>query len=361
VTVTGIPIADTPESLSAQWLTEALRSTGYLGERRVTGVTHAPIGTGQMCDCYRLTLHYDGDTGAPSSLVAKLPAADQTSRTTAKALRLYESEVDFYQQLAPQLPVRTPEVFYADQDIEATIFVLLLEDLAPARPGDQLSGCTPAQAAAAISELVRLHAPRWGDESLSSLEWLDKSASAGGDPVSSFLPQLWDNFVARYADVLEPEVRGAGDTLFAHLAGYYLADTKPWTILHGDYRLDNLLFSPDAGPVAVVDWQLCGHGPAMNDVAYFIGAGLLTDVRRRVEHGLVRAYFDDLVASGVTGYDWDRCWRAYRRGTWGGLIIAVASATLVERTERGDQLFLAMATRHARHALDLDAAALITG
>ena len=227
-------------------------------------------------------------------------------------------------------------------------------------PGDQLAGCSPEEARAAISELVRLHAPRWGDESLASLEWLHKNAGAGGDAMASFLPVLWDNFLARYADVLEPAVRRAGDTLFSHLLGFYLADTRPWTIIHGDYRLDNLLFSPD-GPVAVVDWQLCAHGPAMNDVAYFIGAGLLPEVRRGVEHDLVRAYFDDLVAFGVTGYDWDTCWRDYRRGTWSGLIIAVASATLVERTERGDQLFLAMATRHALHAVDLDAAALIGG
>ena len=32
---------------------------------------------------------------------------------------------------------------------------------------------------------------------------------------------------------------------------------------------------------------------------------------------------------------------------------------LVERTDRGDQMFLTMASRHARHALDLDAAAVI--
>ncbi len=360
--MTGLPIASTPEGLTAAWLTQALRSSGHLAEGRVSKVVTEPLGTGQVCDCYRLTLAYaghDGDDGAPGTLVAKLPAAGETSRATAQALRLYEIEVDFYQQLAPQLPVRTPAVFYADQDVEATSFVLLLEDLAPAEPGDQLEGCSPDQARAAIGELVRLHAPRWGDESLSSLEWLHTNAGASPDASASFLPLLWDNFVERYATVLEPEVRGAGDTLFAHLGGFYRADTKPWTVIHGDYRLDNLLFSPD-GPVTVVDWQMCAHGPAMNDVAYFIGAGLLTDVRRRVERDLVRAYYDDLVAAGVTGFDWDRCWEAYRRGTWSGLIIAVASATLVERTERGDQLFLTMATRHAHHAIDLDAAALIT-
>jgi hypothetical protein len=39
--------------------------------------------------------------------------------------------------------------------------------------------------------------------------------------------------------------------------------------------------------------------------------------------------------------------------------MAVAASMLVERTNRGDQMFLAMASRHARHALDLDAPALL--
>jgi hypothetical protein len=34
---------------------------------------------------------------------------------------------------------------------------------------------------------------------------------------------------------------------------------------------------------------------------------------------------------------------------------------LVERTDRGDQMFMAMADRHALHALDLDAVDVLTG
>jgi hypothetical protein len=33
---------------------------------------------------------------------------------------------------------------------------------------------------------------------------------------------------------------------------------------------------------------------------------------------------------------------------------------LVARTDRGDQMFLTMADRHARHALDLDAMGVIS-
>jgi hypothetical protein len=35
--------------------------------------------------------------------------------------------------------------------------------------------------------------------------------------------------------------------------------------------------------------------------------------------------------------------------------MAVAASMMVARTDRGDRMFLTMARRHARHALDLDA------
>ena len=57
--------------------------------------------------------------------------------------------------------------------------------------------------------------------------------------------------------------------------------------------------------------------------------------------------------------DWDDCWEQYRRHTFAGLVMAVAASMLVEQTERGDDMFMAMANRHGRHALDLDAEALI--
>jgi hypothetical protein len=40
--------------------------------------------------------------------------------------------------------------------------------------------------------------------------------------------------------------------------------------------------------------------------------------------------------------------------------MAVAASMLVERTERGDQMFMTMAARHARHALDLNAIDLLS-
>jgi aminoglycoside/choline kinase family phosphotransferase len=359
--MTVLSIADTPGALTPEWITAALRSSGRLGCGAVTGVGSRPVGTGQMSDSLRLTLSYDDPVDAPATIIAKLPAADETSRATARSLRSYENEVRFYQLLAPELPVRTPAVYYADIDVDTASFVLLLEDMAPAVQGDQLRGCSPQMARVAVDELVRLHAPRWDDPTLAELEWLHRDRAAQRQFLLLFLPGAWDGFCARYAAELGAEVLAAGEALFTNLDSYLAIDTRPWTIVHGDYRLDNLLFDPRPGgvPVTVVDWQTCTHGPALQDVAYFIGAAMPPDLRRDAETDLVRRYHAGLVTAGVPAYRWEQCWSDYRRGAWAGLIMAVAASMLVERTERGDHMFLTMAARHARHALDLDAAELL--
>jgi hypothetical protein len=348
-------IADTPDKLTTDWLSDVL-------EHDVSDVRLEPVGTGQMCDSVRLRLTYRPTSVGPATVIAKLPAADETSRATAVNLRSYEIEVRFYQQLAPELLIRTPHILYSDIDTATASFVLLMEDLAPARPGDQLAGCSVAEATIAIDELVKLHAPRWGDPKLVGYDWLHRDPEANRMFLLGMLPVFWNGFRDRYADRLGDDVHEAGNALFAHLERYLsVSDDGSWTVVHGDYRLDNLLFGGATGgvPIAVVDWQTCVHGPGLNDVAYFLGAGLMLRDRRAHERDLVRRYHEGLVAAGVGDYDFDRCWNDHRRGTWWGLIMAVGASMLVERTDRGDEMFMAMAHRHARHALDLDAPALL--
>lgn len=351
-------IADTQDALTPQWLTYALG--GLLDGASVTDVEASSVGTGQLSTSVRLRLSYDRPTPAPSTIVAKLPSADTGSREIARSLRSYEIEVRFYQLLAPDLPIRTPRVYYANIDVSTASFVLLLEDLAPARQGDQLAGCSVADATIAVDELVKLHAPRWGDPALAGYDWLHRDSDRTF--MAQMLPPLWDAFRDRFADRLGPDVHAAGEVLFGNFERYLASDDDPWTVVHRDYRLDNLLFGNGTGgvPIAVVDWQTAAHGPALTDVAYFIGAGLRLDDRREHERDLVRRYHDGLVAAGVDDYAFDVCWTAHRRGTWAGLITSVAAAMLVERTARGDDMFMTMAHRHARHALDLDAPALLT-
>ena len=104
--------------------------------------------------------------------------------------------------------------------------------------------------------------------------------------------------------------------------------------------------------VVVVDWQTVGLGPGVTDLSYLLGASLRPDTRRRHERALVERYVDGLKGHGV-GERVDDVWEDYRRYAFGGLIMAVVASTLVRRTDRGDEMFITMADRHAQQALDL--------
>ena len=313
----------------------------------VVDATWRPLGTGQMCDSLRVQVAYADAVNLPSSFVVKLPAADETSRSTAVMMRSYEKEVRFYSALAPRLPVATPRCYASTFDPQTHDFVLVLEDLAPAEPGDQLAGCSVEIAEAAVQQLVALHAPLLGDPSLAALDWLVGDEAGSRALMTALLPQLWAGFLDRYA--VPDHVRTAGEAVFGSIEAYLAPRPGPRTVTHGDFRLDNLLLRGTS--VTVVDWQTCALGHGATDVAYFVGAGLLPEVRREVE--------GDLLAAWGKGVGDDDPEPAYRLGTFAGLVMAVGASMMVERTERGDAMFLAMAARHAQHALDLDADQLL--
>lgn len=344
-------------ALTPEVLTRILQTSSENSSFKVTGVTSAPVGTGQMADTLRLSLEFD--TGppehVPQTLVLKRPSSDSKSRMTGQAMGAYEVEVKFYQDLAPKLGVTTPVIYEAEFDEDSKDFLILMEDLHPRRQGDQLRGCTPDQASAAIHELVGLHAPLWGDESLLDHKWLRQNWVG----VDLMIAGVWNIFLEMYADRIDDAVRQAGAMLVDCAA--LLAKPAPvqvGTVVHTDYRLDNLMFPESLadGHVVVVDWQTVAYGNAMYDVAYFIGASLLEEDRRTCEGDLVRDYYEKILLEGVENYSWDECWTDYRRSAFGGLMMAIGASTMVERTERGDEMFLAMAHRHSHHILDVAAA-----
>jgi hypothetical protein len=97
-----------------------------------------------------IRLELESDGSVPGSLIAKLPSPDPTSRATGIALRNYEREVCFYLEVAPTVDIRVARCYHAEWESTTGDFVLLMEDLAPARQGNQLTGCDADQARIAV-------------------------------------------------------------------------------------------------------------------------------------------------------------------------------------------------------------------
>lgn len=349
-----------PDAVEPAWLTAQLAQAGALDSGEVVSVQWQAIGTGQVGDSVRLRLEYAGGSG-PATLAAKFPAADITSRSTAATFGLYAKEVRFYRELAPSLAVRVPQVFAAELDHTGSEFVLLFEDLAPARQGDQIAGCTLDDACAAMRQAAAIHAPSWNRADLTGHDWLTL-ADAAKAQLMALYPQAQAIFAERYATVLEPEYMAICARLAELSEAWFNRVPHDCCVVHGDFRLDNMLFDIAGGtePIAVLDWQTVAAGDPIIDVGYFLGCGIGNDLRHAAEGELLDLYCAEMTARGVPLQRRD-IWDQYRLNALHGVSTAVFSAAFVERTERGDANFLSMARGACALAHEHDSIGLLAG
>jgi aminoglycoside phosphotransferase (APT) family kinase protein len=134
-----------------------------------------------------------------------------------------------------------------------------------------------------------------------------------------------------------------------------LADNLPWSLVHGDFRLDNVILATDAPTVqAVLDWEMSTLGDPLSDLAltlvYWSEAG--DRLRHRVpvaEHltdaagfaGRARLVEDYAVASGRTLDHLDAC------TALACFKLAVITESIHARTLSGKQLGTAATDLHA--------------
>lgn len=348
---TDTPVIERPADLTADWLTSTIGAP-------VAEFSCERIGTGQMSECYRVSLTYSGDDAGPATVVLKVAATDPVSRQTGLALGLYEREVRFYTDIAPRIGGPVAPCYSSAFDTGTAAFHLVLGDAGPAVVGDEIRGATVEQALLALAQLGRLHGPLLGDPAMASAEWLNRET-----PVNQALSaQLYAGFAERYASTIAPEHRLVCERLVAGFDAYLEAEAAPDRVrgvVHGDYRLDNMLFG-EAGadrPLTVVDWQTVTWGPAMTDVAYFLGCALPVQVRRDHYDALLTAYHQALGPNSPVELDEVR--EGVRRQSFFGVMMAIVSSMLVERTGRGDEMFMTMLQRHCQHVLDVDALSVL--
>jgi hypothetical protein len=349
------PVWD-PDEVTPQWIEAVLDAAGALGpagptRARVVAVDGTQIGTGQVGCNVRFAISYDRPGPGPASVVAKFASRSPESRAAGIATLTYETEVAFYRDLAGTVAVSRPDCLYAAVEPGTANVVLVLEDVG-GTAGDQLAGCSPAEAQAAVVEAARLHGPRWGDPELRSVPWLAAKQAAAFEPGPA-VAMMWPGFLDRYRDRLSGEALEVGERL-SRASTWLDPDPGLATVCHCDFRLDNMLFG-GMRPLTVVDWQTVQLGHGVSDVSYFVSAAMAPERRRAEEPGLVEAYHRTLSEYGVRDYPLERCWDDYRRHSFGGFFMAVFASMVVGRTERGDAMFITMANGAPAQVVDLDA------
>ncbi|MFN8020860.1 MAG: phosphotransferase [Acidimicrobiales bacterium] len=351
------------DEVDAVWMTAVLRTSGAIGERAaVATMTAEPfaVGAGLLSLLYRARLEYtDGD--GPSTVIVKFPIGDPNQRGIADSLGFYPREIRFYREIASRSKVRTPMVHAAMMADDSTDFVVVMEELVSEQPADQRDGATWSQVVASIEAMAALHAA-WHESS--ELDALSDTFLPLSHPVyAQGLPQIfehgWPATLQHASYLLGPELIAFGNRYGELLGSMIETLAVPRTLIHGDWRLDNLFF--DGEGLKVIDFQLCGLGSGAYDLAYFVSQSVAPELRRGREDEMIDRYLAALEAHGVVR-DRDEVVHQFKVAIAMCFIYGVSSFpsydVLPERSQVMMRLFL---DRAGQAIMDLDALAVLPG
>lgn len=350
----------TPEEVTAVWLTNALAHSGTLMETAVANVNCTSMnGAGYAGQVARLTLSYDELVeNAPTSLIAKFSNPDPTIR---EALHdLYVREVRIYQEMIDEISLAVPQCYYSDVDEESGHAILLLEDLAHLRTGDIAQGCSIEDAETVVTNFAKHHAQWWQNPLLDEIDYLRYELTV--DPEWATTYRDWWSQFEQIVTTLLPDCFIPSSLLdVGHQSSCQLQEVNnlwkntPFTLMHKDTHLDNLMFANDKNDpsLTVIDWQLCGSGPGVSDITYFLIFSMPVLLRRQSEVRLLKLYHATLLANGVTNYCFEQCWHDYRLAFFRNLRTAVVVVNILDITRPHAHNFIqAMIARLSSFAED---------
>ncbi|MBA4285040.1 MAG: hypothetical protein C0434_05865 [Xanthomonadaceae bacterium] len=264
------PISAVPpvDAVDAAWLGAVLREAGRIGAEQIVDIQRAACGVGQLADSFRYTVRYDRPTAAATTWVAKFASRDATSREFGRSSGYYRSEIGFYRELASRVPVSVPVAVHAALDANQTDFVLLMEDLAPARQVDQLDGCSADESARVLEQAAALHAGSWHAAELAAVDWLQSPLTIFSHATDAFA-DIVQRFPERCGDLVPDQDLQEAAKLIAHAERWKQVFSTPQCLWHSDLRADNVMFEACGGqrPVVILDWQGLGYGLGTVDVA----------------------------------------------------------------------------------------------
>jgi hypothetical protein len=307
-----------PERLTPEWLTQMLRSAGQLSEDQDVcrfSVESIGDGVGMVGKVVRVELWYRHHSRlGPPSIVIKFSDEDEAKRAIGVKLRVYEREVTFYNKIAGSVAVPKPACYFAAVANESGECIVVLEDMRRYRAGDQVVGVGRDEAKQVIDALTPLHAAYWDNTGQEFLRDAMRVDSTWTEPYMQIVEATWKNCVVQFGYCIPAEVE---ESLAEYVGGlrrlHTLMGDRAQTLLHGDPRMDNLMFNDgDEGPpVVLLDWQTLMISNPLHDLALMLSMSATIEVRRSMEDELVQYYYSRVTELGVTDYSLKQCYDDY--------------------------------------------------
>ncbi|MHA2132001.1 MAG: hypothetical protein ACW99L_18685, partial [Promethearchaeota archaeon] len=163
--------------ITSEWLNQVLHDSGYLEDVNIESISREPWGSGEgfMSDMARLTITYDNESpNLPKTMIVKMPTTFRTAIAIGLQFNLYEKEIRFYTEVAPESPIRVPGLIYSDYDLDTKKYILILEDCSCYKMVDQVKGLNYEQTKQAIISIADFHARWWDAPDLFSFDWIPK-------------------------------------------------------------------------------------------------------------------------------------------------------------------------------------------
>ena len=246
----------------------------------------------------------------PSSLILKIDSDDPRSREVALKLNCFRREVGFYRLFAPQLSSLVPLSYATGNGSSDEGRWLLMEDLSAMKVGNQVRGVSADACSQVLEVIGQIHARFWNSSALNGHDWLPDHQvwfQGSTDTLSSFHRNFLDDYELR----VESEALKAIALVIEHSEAIDSAmANRPATLVHGDLRVENVLFGRDASQrdVVLLDWGTPTRSMAALDFAYLIGGGVPMPARRGRLHELCTCWHQSLRSHGVKDYAFADAW-----------------------------------------------------
>ena len=317
------------EQVTSAWLTEALqfRFPGV----EVTQIRIEDVISGTSTKI-RVRCEYN-DLGREASLPCTLIVKGGFETHSPDMKEMYATEIRFYRDVQPFVPIRSPRCYFAGSDPESYQSIVIIEDL-KARGVEFLHAQRPQrypEVARRLTDMARYHARTWNSPEFvpgGRFDWVGSRFSGWSLEYQDryFVPEVWQQYVS--------SPRGAAVSTRLHDRTAVrralrrigeIEATEPACLIHGDTHLGNLYVEMDGTPgffdaqVARAPWHL--------EVSYHMTCALDIPDRRAWEQALLVHYLEALKANGVGTPSHEAAWLSYRCSLAYGFFIFLINET----------------------------------